>query len=86
MFVTGRGHHAQSLVVCVWGLRRVFPFANLSVCWLVCVGQAKEREEESRRRHKRRVDDYLDLLIDYYYRDDHINVTWEEVRASQDSF
>ncbi len=44
------------------------------------VAQAKEREEESRRRHKRRVDAFLDMLIDYYYRDDHINVTWEEVR------
>ncbi len=44
--------------------------------------QAKEREEEARRRHQRRVDNFLDLLVDYYHRDDHLDVTWDEVRVT----
>jgi biotin carboxyl carrier protein len=43
--------------------------------------RAVEAHEESERRLRKAKDKYEDLLMNYYYRSDHVDVTWEEAQA-----
>jgi hypothetical protein len=42
--------------------------------------QARKEHEEELRRKRKYMDRFDDLLVDYFYRDDHLAITWDEVR------
>lgn len=53
--------------------------ACLNLFMLHCCGGLCSYREEVRIREKR-VERYKDLLIEYYYRSDHVGISWKEAQ------
>ncbi len=46
---------------------------------VLCLLQLRKELEEAARRKKKLMDRFEDLLVEYFYRDDHIDTTWDDV-------